>query len=175
MKKNSSKTISANSKGITITFGDVNKHQFIYYNSDNDIAKSIQTDGRKNYQLFDQPEFNRIQKDIYTQAVYGLKAFKNEEIMLMQPKKIEEIKNLHSKAKVIINKFKQEVSCHSVDNFLMRLFPRSLMIKHITSVQGTDPFISVSLSLKDLKITPTMLAKKLVEYGVLPKNFFQLT
>lgn len=173
--KNSNKAISANSKGITITFGDVNKHQFIYYNSNSEVAKLAQReDNRQRYQVFEQPEFNRIQKQIYTQAVYGLKAYKNEEIMLMEPKNIEEIKHVHNKAKVIINNYKQEVASRLADSFLMKMFPNSPVIKQMLGIQGADSALGTSLSFKDLKITPTMMAKKLVEFSVLPKNFFQL-
>ena len=171
---NPNKTVSANSKGITISFGDVNKHQFIYYNNSNNAVKKIQIDGKAKYQQFERPEFNKIQKQLYTQALHGLKTFKHEEVMQMDPQKIKEIETVHLRAKHIINDFKQEVSNKKVDSFLSMLFPNSPVVKQMLCIKGTDPFIKVPTSLRDLKITPSMLAKKLVEYKVLPENFFNL-
>lgn len=171
---NPNKTISANSKGITISFGDVNKHQFVYYNNSNNTVKKIQLDGKAKYQEFEKPEFNKIQKQIYTQALHGLNAFKHEEVMQMNPQKIREIESVHIRAKHIINNYKQEVSIKKVDSLLGMLFPNSPIIKQMLCIKGTDPFIKVPTSLRDLKITPTMLAKKLVEFKVLPENFFNL-
>jgi len=171
---NPNKTISANSKGLTITFGDVNKHQFVYYNNSNKTVKTIQIDGKTKYQQFEKPEFNKIQQQLYSQALHGIKVFKHEDVMQMDVEKIREIENTHLRAKHIINQFKQEVSNKKVDGLLAMLFPNSPIVKQMLCVKGTDPFIKVPTSLKDLKITPTMLAKKLVEYKVLPENFFNL-
>lgn len=170
---NPNKTISANSKGITISFGDVNRHKFVYY-SNNDYVRKIQQNGTVKYQSLEAPEFNTVQQHLYNQAVYGLKYFPNEVIMEMKAEKIRNIQEIHNRAKHIINNYKQEVASENVDLFLLKLFPKSPVIKQMVSTKGTDPFIKVNISLKDLKISPLMLAKRLVEYNVLPKNFFNL-
>jgi|688.fasta_scaffold716341_1 hypothetical protein len=170
---NPNKTVSANSKGITINFGDVNRHQFVYY-SNNDKVRKIQQNGTVKYQSLEAPEFNRIQQHLYNQAVYGLKSFPNEVIMEMKAEKIRNIQAIHSRAKHVINDYKQEVAAETVDSFLMKFFPKSPIVKQMINTRGTDPFIKVTTSLRDLKITPNMLAKRLVHHNVLPENFFNL-
>ena len=39
---NPNKTISANSKGINISFGDVNKHKFVYYDNSKEAIKKME-------------------------------------------------------------------------------------------------------------------------------------
>ena len=171
---NPNKTISANSKGITISFVDVNKHQFIYYNNNNDVVKSIQRKGTVKYQELEKSDFNKLQQHLYNQAVYGLKSFPNQVIMEMKTEKIRTIHDTHVRAKHVINNYKQEVANVGIDAFLSKLFPNSPIVKQMLNVKGTDPAIKIPMSLRDLKITPLMLAKKLVEYKVLPENFFNL-
>jgi hypothetical protein len=171
---NPNKTISANSKGITINFGDVNKHQFVYYNNNNDVVKLIQRKGTVKYQELEKSDFNKVQQHLYNQAVYGLKSFPNQVIMEMKTEKIRTIQATHTRAKDVINNYKQEVANTRVDNFLSKMFPNSPIVKQMLNIKGTDPAIKIPMSLRDLKITPLMLAKKLVEYKVLPENFFNL-
>jgi hypothetical protein len=171
---NPNKSISANSKGIIINFGDVNKHKFVYYNNNNDVVKKIQLYGTTKYQKIEDTEFNKIQKRLYTEAVYGLKAIPNEVLMVMHTKVIRNIQNIHTRAKNVINNYKQEISNNNIDTFLSKLFPKSPIIKQMLNVKGVDPMIKVPMSLKDLKISKHMLAQKLVEFKVLPENFFNL-
>ena len=57
MSNNPHKAISANSKGIIISFRDVNKHKFIPYESK--MVNSIQIKGTAKYQKLDRPVFNK--------------------------------------------------------------------------------------------------------------------
>jgi hypothetical protein len=171
---NPNKAVSANSKGIVVTFLDVNKHKFVYYNN-NDVVKDIQINGTVKYQNLETVEFNKTQKRLYEQAVYGFKTLSYETIMEMKPQQIKRFQETHNKAKAIINEYKQEISNNKIDALLASLFPKSGIVKQMLNIKGTDPSIKIPISLKDLKITPRMLAEKLVEYGVLPQNFFKLT
>jgi len=167
---NPNKTISANSKGITINFGDVNKHKFVYYNNQ-DIIKTRKFD---KYQVTEEFGFNKIQRKLYTEAVYGLKAIPNEVLMEMRVQTIRNIQLKHNKAKEVINNYKLEVSNTMVDNFLLKLFPKSPVVKKMVNVKGIDSSSTCILSLKDLKINSKMIAERLVKYNVLPENFFNL-
>ena len=155
---NPNKVISANSKGIIISFRDVNKQKFVYYN-DNPVVNHKSTPKKitKNFGL------NQLQHRQYNQVVYGLKAIPQEVLMEMKTEAIKRIHNQHLKAKEIINNFKQEVSNQLVDNLLMKLFPRSTVAKQMRNVKGYDRSIKCNISLKDLEITPVILSKKLVE------------
>ena len=171
---NPNKTISANSKGINISFGDVNKHKFVYYDNSREAIKKIQLEGRSKYQEFEKPEFNKCQQTIYSQIVYGLKSISNEVLMEMPSGKIREIELLHKRAKLAINRYKQEVANQEVNTFLIKLFPKSPIVKQMTAVNGSDDYLTTTLTLRDLKITKTMLAKKLISLNILPENFFNL-
>lgn len=164
---NKSKTISANSKGITINFGDVNKHKFVYYDQKKFVNKT-------NYQSVEEPGFNKIQQRLYAEAVYGLKAIPHQVLMEMKTEKIRTIQNTHVRAKDVINTYKQQVSNEYVDSILNSLFPKSPVIKQMINTRGTDSVIKCNLSLRDLKITPKMLAHRLVKMQILPENFFNL-
>jgi hypothetical protein len=170
---NPNKTISANSKGITINFGDVNKHKFVYYNN-NDIVKKIQIYGKNKYQNIQEFGFNKIQKRLYTEAVYGLKSIPNEVIMEMRTETIRNIHSRHIKAKEVINNYKQEVSNNNVDILLKKLFPKSPVIKKMIETKGVDSHNTCYLSLKELKISSKMLAERLIKFKILPENFFNL-
>jgi hypothetical protein len=170
---NPNKTISANSKGITITFGDVNKHKFVYYNN-NDVVKKIQVRGKAMYQNIEEFGFNKIQQRLYAEALYGLKSIPNEVLMEMRVEAIRKIQQRHVKAKEVINNYKQEVSNKKIDALLAKFFPKSPVVKQMVNAKGVDSNVKCSLSLKDLKITPTMLAQRLVAHNVLPDNFFKL-
>jgi hypothetical protein len=108
---NPNKTISANSKGITITFGDVNKHRFVYYNNNNDVVKKIQQKGTVKYQTVEEFGFNKIQQKLYAEAVYGLKVIPNEVLMEMRVEAIRKIQDTHRKAKEVINIVPNDTKC----------------------------------------------------------------
>jgi hypothetical protein len=165
---NQSKTISANSKGITINFGDVNKHKFVYY----DQSKFV--NNKTNYQAVEEIGFNKVQQRLYAEAVYGLKAIPHEVLMEMRVERIRTIQAIHARAKEVINHYKQEVSNEIVDGYLSSVFPKSPIIKQMLNVRGTDSMIKCNLSLKDLKITPKMLSYRLIKHSILPENFFKL-
>lgn len=170
---NPNKIISANSKGISIKFGNVNKRKFVYYN-DNNTVKNIQIYGKNTYQNVEEFGFNKIQQQLYAQAVYGLKSIPNEVLMEMRVEAIRTIQRRHLKAKEVINNYKQEVSNKKVDDFLAKLFPKSPIIKQMLNVKGIDPNIQCFISLKELGISPKMLAERFVKFKVLPENFFKL-
>lgn len=169
---NPNKTISANSKGITINFGDVNKHKFVYYNNNQDIIKIRKFN--KKYQITEEFGFNKTQKKLYVEAVYGLKSIPNEVLMEMRVQTIRNIQLKHKKAKEIINSYKLEVSNTMIDNFLLKMFPKSPVIKKMTDIKGIDSSIDCTLSFKDLKISSKMIAERLVKHNILPENFFNL-
>jgi hypothetical protein len=61
--RNSEKTISANSKGIVITYGDVNKHMYTSYG--NSYVKKVQLEGTSKYQNVQTHSLTPIQKELY--------------------------------------------------------------------------------------------------------------
>ena len=75
---NPNKTISANSKGIVVSFGDVNKHKFIKYEFT--AVTQIQLSGTVKYQKIEHSGFNPTQEKLFAEAMYGLNFYTAAEI-----------------------------------------------------------------------------------------------
>ena len=82
---NPNKTISANSKGIVVSFGDVNKHKFIKYELT--VVTQIQLYGTVKYQKIEQSGFNSTQEKLFAEAMYGLNFYTAAEIKVMPVEK----------------------------------------------------------------------------------------
>jgi hypothetical protein len=170
---NPHKTVSANSKGVIISFGDVNKHQFIAYNN-TDVQK-VQLYGNAKYQQFESPVFNKTQQKIYAEALYGLNVYSEMELQTISKRKKNRIKSHQKTVQSVLNIFKQEVIDIKMNSMLLKLFPHSKFIKAFCQESFYDETSTNTFSFKDLNITPVMIVNKLIECQLLPNNFFQLT
>jgi hypothetical protein len=166
---NPNKTISVNSKGLVITFTDKNKHQFVKFEKRNDI-RIIPT----KCQEIEQPTFNNRQQKMYSEALYGLTMYSEQEIKKIPRPVLLKIVARSKAVQTLINRWKQEISNSSLDDLLIKIFPKSPIIKQFTSVKGYDDTIKNNMSFKDLGLNQKTIAIKLVEVGLLPKNFFNL-
>ncbi len=177
-KTNPNKAITAVSNGIVISFRDANKNKFIPY--ENETVTQIQIFGTSRYQKTEQTiDFSPVQADLYQKVVYGFKAYSKEEMYSMSELTRINITVKYTKAQRILQRWKQELIFKSVDDFLMALFPRSETIKKMIQVQGylkddndTDANF---ISFEEIGISKKQIANKLIEFGLLPKNFYQLT
>jgi len=170
---NPHKTVSANSRGIIVSFRDINKHKFMAY--DNQYVNDLQLKGRSRYQQIEPPVFNFKQQQIYSEAVYGLNIFTKEDLQKMPATKKSAILNHFNKVQRFLNAWKQEIVSIKVDSFLLKLFPRSSVIKHMVEIKGSDDTLKDKHSFKELGISKKMIASKLIEAKLLPKEFFKLT
>ena len=57
------------------------------------------------------------------------------------------------------------------------MFPKSNLVKEFTSVSGhlKEPVLEEEFTFDELGISKFAIANKLMEYSLLPKNFYQLT
>ena len=174
-KFNQNKTVSCNSNGIVISYGDANKHQFMSYEKKNAHVSKIQTQGTVKYQrLEENVKFNPKQKDLYSKVVYGFKAYTQEEIAKMSEKNKIDVTVTYTKAQRILRKWKQDMVFSAVDQLLMFFFPKSPITKQMVDTKGYIDDTEDELSFKDLGVTQDKIASKLIEYGLLPKNFYNL-
>lgn len=173
MPNNPNKTVTANSKGIIISFRDESKSRYIAYRPV--TVEKIQLHGTVRYQVLDKPAFNRIQQKLYTEAIYGLNSYDKQQLAALSTKEVSKIFSLHKKVQHFLNKWKQEVVEKQVNNFLSALFPNSKVVKHMCSINGYNRSYVDRHSFKELGLTQEIIASKLIEAGFLPKNFFQLT
>lgn len=134
----------------------------------------IQQYGKVKYQPVEKPIFNKEQQRLYAEVIYGLTIFKPEEISKLSPKRKYEIVTTFKKSQKILNEWKQEIINVKINGFLSKMFPKSKIVNQIISINGYDETSKCKHSFKELGLTQEMIAKKLVECGVLPNNFFQL-
>lgn len=173
MRVNPHKTVSANSKGIIISFGDANKHRFLPYN--NLHVEEIQTRGKAKYQPVESPVFNKIQQHLYGEVVYGLSYYPAADVSKMSKTKKLRLLARYAKAQRILNRWKQEIVSETVDSFLLTFFPNSRVTKALVETKGYDRTHHDTHSFKELGLSQEDVANKLIEVDLLPKNFFQLT
>jgi hypothetical protein len=171
---NSDKTISANSKGIIVSYGDVNKHMFTHYESRYSFINKIQVEGTSKYQHTETKHFSFLQQEMYNKIVYGFSAYTNDEIKKMSKSSRFSITVNYTKAHRLLNRWKQEIVNEKMNSLLIGLFPNSPIVKQMVSVKGYDDNLTVKTTFKDLGISREAIANKLIEYGFLPTNFYQL-
>lgn len=134
----------------------------------------IQQYGKVKYQPVEKPIFNKEQQRLYAEVIYGLTIFKPEEISKLSPKRKYEIVTTFKKSQKILNEWKQEIINFKVNGFLSKLFPKSKVVIDLVNINGYEETIKCKHSFKELGLTQEVIAKKLVQCGILPPNFFQL-
>lgn len=172
MHLNPNKVVSANSKGVIISFKDVNTSKLPAHI--NLQVEEVQTQGKVKYQNVHHPRFNKIQQKLYTEAIYGVDFYYPEDIKKMSKKKILSIAAKCAKTQRVINRWKQEIISETVDSFFLSFFPNSRITKAIVQTNGYDRHHRDTHTFKELGLTQKDVAEKLIEVKVLPKNFFEL-
>lgn len=169
--RNSDKTISANSKGIVIYYGENKKHMFASYL--NTHIKKIQLEGTTRYQKLEE-DFNPRQQELYGIITRGFSYYEEKELIRMPKSQRIKIKIDYSRAKTLLNRWKQEIINETVDGFFINMFPKSKTAKQFANCKGFDDSIECTISFRDLGISDYLVARKLVEFKLLPQNFFNL-
>jgi hypothetical protein len=176
MKKfNSEKTISANASGIIISYSEPYKKKFVKY--ENEYVKNIQVNGTAKYQkIIIEKVFNDKQKELFLKTVLGFNAYSKEEISQMSENKKQSIAIQYTKTKRILNKWKQEILFKGVDDLLLFLFPKSPIVKDMANTTGylKEYDKKDEITFKELGISKDQIVSKLMNYGILPKNFYEL-
>lgn len=137
-------------------------------------VQKIQLEGTKKYQSIETFYLNPLQKDLFEKLVYGFSAYSKLELDHMSKSKKMRIKIDYTKAQRILNRWKQEIVNESIDLLFLRMFPKSKTVKQIVSEKGYDDNLECTISFKDLGISKKQVVNKLIEFGLLPENFFNL-
>jgi hypothetical protein len=133
----------------------------------------------KSYQEYEMDEFTALQNRIYKDAVYGLNSYSIHQLRSLTTQEKMQIQELHAKAQVVINRYKQEKLNKIVDDFLIKtlpaMFPRNKQLKQLfkKGKGRTCAEVNNTMSFGELSISRKELASKLVEKGILPQTFFQ--
>jgi len=173
MSNNPHKAVSANSKGIIISFRDVNKHKFIPYESK--MVKSIQINGTANYQKLERPVFNKIQQKMYAEVIYGLNVYTNIQQKELSKERRMELISRYNKAQNVLNQWKKQIVDDKINTLLTILFPNSSIARDMCKIPTYEPHHKDRHTFRELGLTQEKIAYKLIETGVLPDNFFNLT
>jgi hypothetical protein len=175
-KTNVNKTVSCNSKGIVISYGDANKHQFMQYETPAHVKK-IQLQGTVKYQKIEEFKLTPKQKDVYAKTVYGFKAYTKEELNALSEQARIDVTVTYSKVQRILRNWKQDITFSNLDRFMLALFPNSPVVKamcaatgHIDDIPKEDEIL-----FKELGIRQEHIIAKLMQVELLPKNFYELT
>ena len=171
MSKFEHKAVSAKSRGIIVSFLDVNKHKFVRYS---EYVEHVQITGTPKHPRVQEPVFNKIQQQLYSEAVYGLNVYSYTQIQEMPEQRKKEIIKRYTITQRILNKWKQGIVQKAVDDFFVALFPKSPILKEFAKIDSYDPKYLDRHTFRELGISQKDVADKLIEKRMLPNNFYQL-
>ena len=175
-KTNVNKTVSCNSKGIVISYGDANKHQFMKYETPAHVKK-IQLQGTVKYQKIEEFKLNQKQKDVYAKTVYGFKAYTKAELNALSEQARIDVTVTYAKVQRILRNWKQDITFSNLDRFMLALFPNSPVVKAMCATTGhiDDVPKKDEISFKDLGVKQKDIIAKLIQVELLPLNFYELS
>lgn len=139
-----------------------------------DHVDRIQKYGTVRYQRLESRPLNKAQQRLYSRTVYGLNYFTDQQLAKLPESERHRITQTYQKVQKILNRWKQQVISKQVDDLLLALFYHSSFVKQFVSRPCVDDEYIDSHSFKELGISQTMIAKKLIQSKLLPDNFFQL-
>ena len=177
MAKNyQNKTVRATSEGLIISYvSGFQKNQFIRYNETFEKEETPIQEYQLNTFLL-----NAKQKQLYNEVLYGFSSFTKEELKTMPEQRKLSVMINYTKAKRILRNHKQDVLYPTVDEFLSAWFPKSSLVKDITSCTTKEGHLPLTdeednITFEELGISQKTIVEKLIKYKILPKNFYQLT
>lgn len=170
MSKKQEKAVSAIKNGVVIYYNDAKKHKFVKYDY------SLLTEKEKVYQRVQEKPLSSTQEYLYSKLLYGFNIYSQEELDAMSQQTRNEIRFNYTKAHKLLNRWKQEVLFTKLDDLLLSLFPKSPVVKQFTDVKGfiDDVPVNEEISLKEAGLTRDEIINKLIEFKLLPTNFYQL-
>jgi hypothetical protein len=171
MKHNPNKVASANARGIVIYPGDKKKHHWMAYPAESPL-RQIQTLNLSKYQVVE----NRLSPDqivLLNEALYGLTQYPSTKVHTLSLAERARISDLHDRAQRVILQWKLDIVNNTVDKLLLALFPNSPIVKSITGMDTEGVTTCNQFTLADLGITKDMIARKLVDQGILPSDYYQ--
>lgn len=125
--------------------------------------------------LYANVKLNDEQSFLFNRALYGMTVYSPEEVSVMHKEKRKRIIKVNQRCQEILNLWKQELVNEFTNSFLKSYFWHSKVtdwfLNHGTF---TDPEFTNTLSFKELGVEKQDIINKLVDEGILPKNFFEL-
>lgn len=128
--------------------------------------------GKRYSMSYEKDPYSKHQNNLYKRAMFGIGMFTQEEIKAMHPEKVERIKKVHKKTQKELNIWKQE-KIIALTNKIFGIFSKKegLCKDLIELYSKPDPKFISRTSFKDLSISKEDIILRLVDRGLLPKNF----
>jgi hypothetical protein len=127
----------------------------------------------KNIIMYEQDVFTLKQNMLYKQLLFGYNAYDRTDLDKMSTQQLHVIKTNYVKTQRVINLYKQEKLNKLISNWLCPIFPCSVIIKDLCK-SYTDKKFFCTLSFKELNISKKDIVSLLIEYKLLPVNFYSL-
>lgn len=171
--KNENKTITVSKNHMTVNYLDTQKH-YTYTLPENDPNREIKLFGKK-YKDFkiktDKKDFlTPIQREIFDDLVYAKHKMTKSEINTLPLMKKYRIKVLSVEVEKTLNRWKQEIVFSKIDSLLLKLFPKSPIVKQLVEIgyEEVKDLYPDKISIHDV-VSEMDIAEYLVGKGLFPK------
>jgi len=127
-------------------------------------------------QEYEQDVFNEYQNFLYRRLLYGITIYTPSEVKKMPDKTKNRIISDYRKCQEVLNIWKQQMTNAYTNIIFKTLFPSTKLGKlfYVTHENSTDTEFKNTLPFKSYKLTKIEISKKLIDEGLLPKNFYEL-
>lgn len=119
-------------------------------------------------------ELNRIQKRLYKEVVYGLRAYPQRKLAKMPEEQKQEIIETYKKASNQLNFWKQKILRDLSTAMVTKCWYDPLARLFMTPGLRVDPDFRVKLTFNQLGIRQDQIIAHLIKCRILPKNFYEL-
>lgn len=124
---------------------------------------------------YERDPYNAYQNFLYNRALFGLKVYEKPELDTMHWDKKKRIIKVHKRTQMLLNIWKQKITIELTNYLFKDRFPDSYITKDLVEKHGeVDPDFVNDIPFKLLKISKDDIVEKLIEEGVLPRNFKEL-
>lgn len=119
--------------------------------------------------------YSQYQNYLYKRALYGLTTLTPNELATMCSKKKQRINKVYLRTQNVLNIYKQKLTNAYTNQLFKNFFPNSPLTNFLLESNVVDPQFKNTLTFKDLKISKEDIISVLIEEGILPKNFHEIT
>lgn len=138
--------------------------------------QNVQLYGNTRYQqIFYQSGLTKGQEKVLREALYGLSVCEPEEVIHMKQTVRNHLMTRARLVQKVLNKWRTELVNDTVNPLLKQLFPKSKVAQVIISECNLEKTFIDFKEMSLLGVSKKMIAERLVQENILPKNFLQLS
>jgi len=172
MNPNSHKVITVTDNQLIISYTDSGKVRRVRYQPSVEGRSQSMARKHRNVQLYQELNLNQKQHWLYNLYVHQ---HSNPEVMSMLPlREKARVKDKQRKVQEQFNIWKQQLANKATDDLLKAIFPHSSLVSNITAGDYTDEHWESKFSFHELGIGKGEIVDKLIEWNILPRNFYSL-